>query len=99
MSQRSEMVDIQPDRYLGLTATEVIIPDDGMEDPLTYKQTMNYMDHNQWVKAMDLEVESMYSNFVWTLADQPNDVKPIGYNGSTRENETMLIKYKLLRLD
>ncbi|TYK01662.1 gag/pol protein [Cucumis melo var. makuwa] len=39
---------------------------------------MNDVDWDQWVKAMDLEMESMYSNFVWTLVDQPNDVKPIG---------------------
>ncbi|KAL0559361.1 hypothetical protein IC582_003970 [Cucumis melo] len=27
---------------------------------------------------MDLEVESMYSIFVWTLVDQPSEVRPIG---------------------
>ncbi|TYJ98399.1 retrovirus-related pol polyprotein from transposon tnt 1-94 [Cucumis melo var. makuwa] len=27
---------------------------------------------------MDLEMESMYSNSVWTLADQPREVRPIG---------------------
>ncbi|TYK02153.1 gag/pol protein [Cucumis melo var. makuwa] len=36
-------------------------------------------DSDQWIKAMDLEMESMYSNFVWTQVDQPNDVRPIGY--------------------
>ena len=39
---------------------------------------MNDVDCDQWIKAMDLEMESMYSNSVWTLVDQPNDVKPIG---------------------
>ncbi|KAL4020807.1 hypothetical protein IC575_019594 [Cucumis melo] len=39
---------------------------------------MNDVDCDQWVKAMDLKIESMYSNSVWTLVDQSNDVKLIG---------------------
>ncbi|KAA0063389.1 retrovirus-related pol polyprotein from transposon tnt 1-94 [Cucumis melo var. makuwa] len=39
---------------------------------------MNDVDCDQWIKAMDLEMEFMYSNSVLTLVDQPNDVKPIG---------------------
>ncbi|KAA0065419.1 gag/pol protein [Cucumis melo var. makuwa] len=38
---------------------------------------MNDVDRDQWIKAMDLKMESMYFNSVWTLVDQPNDVKPI----------------------
>ncbi|KAA0066798.1 gag/pol protein [Cucumis melo var. makuwa] len=49
----------QLDRYLALSETQVVIPDDGIEDPLTYKQAINDVDHNQWIKAMDLEMESM----------------------------------------
>ena len=30
------------------------------------------------VKAMNLEMESMYTNSVWELVDQPDGVKPIG---------------------
>ncbi|KAA0040929.1 gag/pol protein [Cucumis melo var. makuwa] len=63
---------------LGLSEAQFIIPDDGIEDPLTFKQAMNDVDSDQWIKAMDLEMESMYSNSVWTLVDQPNDVRPIG---------------------
>ncbi|KAA0048708.1 gag/pol protein [Cucumis melo var. makuwa] len=35
-------------------------------------------DKDQWVKAMDLEMESMYFNSVWELVDLPEGVKPIG---------------------
>ncbi|KAA0043515.1 gag/pol protein [Cucumis melo var. makuwa] len=45
----------QPNHYLGLTETQVFIPDDGVEDPLSYKQAMNDVDKDQWVKAMDLK--------------------------------------------
>ncbi|TYK19425.1 gag/pol protein [Cucumis melo var. makuwa] len=60
----------------GLTETQVVIPDDGVEDLFSYKQTMNDVDKDQWVKAMDLEMESMYFNSVWELAGLPE--------GSTR---------------
>ncbi|KAA0040928.1 gag/pol protein [Cucumis melo var. makuwa] len=63
----------QLDHYLGLSEAQFIIPDDGIEDPLTFKQAMNDVDSYQWIKAMDLEMESMYSNSIWTLVDQPND--------------------------
>ncbi|KAA0037819.1 gag/pol protein [Cucumis melo var. makuwa] len=43
---------------------QVVIPDDGVEDPLSYKQAMNDVDKDQWVKAIDLEMESMYFNSV-----------------------------------
>ncbi|TYK14918.1 gag/pol protein [Cucumis melo var. makuwa] len=62
--RRSGRVVRQPDRYLGLSEAQIIIPNDGIEDPLTYKQAMNDVYCNQWIKAMDLEMESMYSNSV-----------------------------------
>ncbi|TYK18765.1 gag/pol protein [Cucumis melo var. makuwa] len=68
----------QPDRYLGLSEAQIIMPDDGVEDPSTFKQAMNDVDSDQWIKAMNLEMESMYSNSIWTLVDQPSDVNPIG---------------------
>ncbi|KAL0537426.1 hypothetical protein IC582_026404 [Cucumis melo] len=36
------------------------------------------VDKNQWVKAMNLEMKSMYFNSVWELVDLPEGVKPIG---------------------
>ncbi|KAA0056556.1 gag/pol protein [Cucumis melo var. makuwa] len=82
----------QPDRYLGLSEAQIIIPDDGIEDPLTYKQTMNDVDCDQWIKAMDLEMESMYSNSIYTLVDQPNDmdVKIAFLNGNLEESIYMV---------
>ena len=64
MPRRSGRVVSQPNRYLGLTKTQVVVPDDGVEDPLSYKQAMNDVDKDQWIKAMDLEMESMYFNSV-----------------------------------
>ncbi|KAA0064270.1 gag/pol protein [Cucumis melo var. makuwa] len=39
---------------------------------------MNDVDCDQWIKAIDLKMELMYSNIFWTLVDQQNDVNPIG---------------------
>ncbi|KAA0042331.1 gag/pol protein [Cucumis melo var. makuwa] len=73
-------------------SAQIIIPDDGIEDPLTYKQTMNDVDCDQWIKAMNLEMESMYSNSVWTFVDQPNDmdVKAAFLNGNLEESICMI---------
>ncbi|KAA0025345.1 gag/pol protein [Cucumis melo var. makuwa] len=76
--RRSGRVVHQPNRYSGLSESHVVIPDDGIEDPITYKQVMNDINRDQWIKAMNLEIESMFFNSVWTLVDQSNNVKSIG---------------------
>ena len=40
---------------------------------------MNDKGKDQWIKAMNLEMESMYFNSVQKLVDQPDGVKPIGF--------------------
>ena len=62
MPRRNGRVVSQPNRYLGLTETQVVILDDGIEEPLFYKQAMYDINKNQWDKAMNLEIESMYFN-------------------------------------
>ncbi|KAA0062190.1 gag/pol protein [Cucumis melo var. makuwa] len=90
--RRSWRVVRHPDRYLALSETQNVIPYDGIEDPLTYKRVMNDMDCDQWIKAMDLKMESMYSNYVWSLVDQPNDmdVKTAFLNGNLEESVYMV---------
>ena len=78
MPWRSEKIVSQPNRYLDLIETQVAIPDDGVEDLLSYKQAMNDVDSDQWVKTMDLKMKCMYFNSVWELVDLPKRVKPIG---------------------
>ncbi|TYK06669.1 gag/pol protein [Cucumis melo var. makuwa] len=41
MPRHSGRIVSQPNHYLSLTETQVVIPDDGVEDPLSYKQAMN----------------------------------------------------------
>ena len=47
-------------------------------DPLTYRDAMDDPDKEKWQEAMNLEMESMYSNSIWKLVDLPNEVRPIG---------------------
>ena len=39
---------------------------------------MKDVDSKAWQQAMNLEMDSMYSNQVWELVDLPEGVKPIG---------------------
>ena len=39
---------------------------------------MDDFDKDKWQDAMDQEMESMYSNYVWELVDPLEDVRPIG---------------------
>ena len=51
---------------------------DSEEDPVNYKEALEDVDVQEWLKAMDSEMESMYSNSVWSLIKTPKGVKPIG---------------------
>ena len=48
-------------------------------DPCNYNEAIQDKDATLWQKAMNTEMESMYSNQVWSLMDPPNGVKPIGF--------------------
>ena len=62
--RRNGRVVQQPDRYLGVGEAQVVASSDGADDLLTYRSAMDDSDKEEWLKAMDLEMESMYSNSV-----------------------------------
>ncbi|KAL0561324.1 hypothetical protein IC582_001749 [Cucumis melo] len=76
--RRSGRVTNLPIRYMSLTETLTVISDGDIEDPLTFKKAIEDVDKDEWIKAMNLELESMYFNSVWDLVDQLDGVKPIG---------------------
>ena len=63
---------------MGIGDALVAISDDHKDDPLTLGDTMKDVDSKAWQQAMDLEIDSMYSNQVWELVDLLEGVKPIG---------------------
>jgi hypothetical protein len=48
-----------------------------MNEPATYKETMESPESEKWLKAMKSEIGSMYDNKVWTLVDIPEGRKAV----------------------
>ncbi len=51
---------------------------DHKHDPTNYEEVMPDIDSGRWKEATKFEMDSMYSNQVWTLVDLPQDIAPIG---------------------
>ena len=58
--RRSGRVISHPTRNMGLIEAHVIISNDSIEDPLSFKQAMEDIDKDEWVKAMNLEMEYVF---------------------------------------
>ena len=76
--RHSERVVRQSARYLDFRESQVAIFNGSVDDLLTYRNAMKDFDKKEWLKSMNLEMGSMYSNLVWELVDQPYGIKPIG---------------------
>ena len=46
-------------------------------DLISYNEALEDVDVQEWLKVMNHEIESMYSNSIWTLVEAPKRVKPI----------------------
>ncbi|MBW4960114.1 hypothetical protein, partial [Klebsiella pneumoniae] len=75
--RRSGRVVKQPDHYMGIGNALVAISDDHKDNPLTISDAMKDVDSKAWQQAMDLEIDSIYSNQVWELVSLPEGLKPI----------------------
>jgi len=53
------------------------ISDEHVQNPTSYNEALIDRDVKFWKKAMNQEMESVYSNKVWELVEAPNGVKPI----------------------
>ncbi|PKI58419.1 hypothetical protein CRG98_021177 [Punica granatum] len=49
------------------------------DEPTTYAEAMTGPNSEKWLEAVGYEMESIYTNQVWTLVDPPKGVKPIGF--------------------
>ena len=76
--RHSDRVRRKPARYVLLGESYQVIAIDSEDDPINYKEALEDVDVQEWQKAMDREMESMYSNSVWSLVEAPKGVKPIG---------------------
>ena len=62
--RRSGTTTRKPSRYLLLGESYQAITIDSEEDPVNNKEALEDVDAQEWLKAMDREMESMYSNSV-----------------------------------
>ena len=76
--RRLERIHRQPERYGFLVTQEgdVLLMD--QNEPMTYQEAIASPESEKWQEAMRSEMDSMYTNQVWTLIDPPERVKPIG---------------------
>ena len=73
--RRSGRTTCKPSRYFLLGESYQAITIDSEEDPVNYKEALEDVDAQEWLKAIDREMESMYSNSVWSLVEAPKGVK------------------------
>ena len=73
-----ERVRNQPERYGFLISPHVDINLIEEDEPAKYEEAIQDIDSALWQEAMKSEMDSMYTNQVWTLVDAPEGVKPIG---------------------
>ena len=55
-------------------------------DPISYNKALEDVDVQEWLKVMNREIESMYSNSVWTLVEASKKVKLIRYKWIYKRN-------------
>lgn len=73
---RSERIVRAPNRFIGVA--NIAISNELEYDPSTYNKVVNDVDAVPWVESMKSELESIYSNNVWSFVKAPNKIKPIG---------------------
>ena len=62
-----------------LSFTELVnaISADDSYEPTSYKEAMEGPESEKWLEDMKSEIDSMYTNKVWTLVDIPEDRKAV----------------------
>ena len=68
-STSPEWIDVGKDEF------EHIVMED---DPVNFHQAMQSANSQQWLEAMNEEMQSMKDNDVWDLVVLPEGIKPIG---------------------
>lgn len=57
-------------------------------EPSTYKEAVSGLQREEWMKAMESELESMENNKVWELAVLPNGAKQLDLSRCLRPRRT-----------
>ena len=78
MFRRTSRIRSIPERYGFLISEQKDVLLIENDEPTTYEESLNSSESDQWLNAMKSEMDSMYTNQVWTLVDPPEGIKPIG---------------------
>ena len=76
--RRTSRICYVPERYGFLISEQKDVLLIENDEPTTYKEFLNSSKSDQWLNAMKSNMDSMYTNQVWTLVDPPEGIKPIG---------------------
>src|SRR3954465_15327950 len=74
MPRRSSRV-CQPTEFYGQLVNAISAVES--DEPTSYKKAMEGPEFEKWLEAMKSEIDSMYTNKVWTLVDIPEDRKAV----------------------
>ena len=74
LPRRTPRVPRPPERYTGLIGET----EESVGDPRTFEEALLDKDSGKWQEAMEIEMDSMRTNEVWTLVDLPPGAKPVG---------------------
>ena len=98
MLRRTSIIRSIPERY-GFLISEhkdvLLIEND---EPTTYEESLNNSESDQWSIAMKSEMDSMYTNQVWTLVHPLEGIKLIGCKWIFKKKTDMegnVITYKV----
>ncbi|KAJ9556184.1 hypothetical protein OSB04_010798 [Centaurea solstitialis] len=72
--RRSNRVRQEPDRYLAFLVSQV---GGDLNEPTSYGEAVSGSESEQWQEAMKAEMQSMYDNQVWELADLPQHCRAV----------------------
>ncbi|KAJ9561255.1 hypothetical protein OSB04_006415 [Centaurea solstitialis] len=73
--RRSTGIRQEPDKYL-----RFLVSQDGgdLNEPISYGDAVSGNESEQWLESMKAEMQFMYDNLVWELADLPQHCKAVG---------------------
>ena len=75
---RTSRIRYVPERYGFLISEQKDVLLIENDEPTTYEESLNSSEFDQWLNAMKSEMDSMYTNQVWTLVYPLEGIKLIG---------------------
>jgi hypothetical protein len=69
------------------------------EESQTVEEALKGKDAKKWEIVMHEKYDSLVANNTWSLVPLPKGRKPIFYNGCSKSNMGLMVKWTVIRLD